>query len=92
MLTDEQIEVLRRELAGLMDPAQACDLYYEYHSNESADPSVVLFHALGAWRVSPGFHDLQAISRTRKRIVKRNSVKKKARIEIRAPVNTQVRT
>src|SRR5437588_10127061 len=33
-------------------------LFHEYHSNESTDPDRVLFHALGAWRVLPGFHDL----------------------------------
>ena len=33
-------------------------LYYEFHSNESADPSTILFHALGAWRIGPGFHDV----------------------------------
>jgi hypothetical protein len=58
MLSDEQIEVLRRELATLMDPRSPKDLFYEYHSNESTDPNRVLFHALGAWRVSPAFHDV----------------------------------
>ncbi|HVH89188.1 MAG TPA: phytanoyl-CoA dioxygenase family protein [Terriglobales bacterium] len=59
ILTDAQVEILRRELAQLADsshPSQG--LFYEYHSNESADPNTVLFHALGAWRISPGFHDL----------------------------------
>jgi ectoine hydroxylase-related dioxygenase (phytanoyl-CoA dioxygenase family) len=59
MLDDEQVEVLRNELTDLFNPA--CDgneLFYEYHSNESADPSRVLFHALGAWRIKPGFHDI----------------------------------
>jgi ectoine hydroxylase-related dioxygenase (phytanoyl-CoA dioxygenase family) len=58
MLNDEQIDVLRKELAALMDPTQSRDLFYEYHSNESTDPTRVLFHALGAWRVSPAFHDI----------------------------------
>jgi hypothetical protein len=31
---------------------------YEYNSNESTDPTKVVFHALGAWRISPGFHDV----------------------------------
>ena len=58
-LNDEQIEVLRAELAQLIDPNQrAHELFYEFHSNESTDPSTVLFHALGAWRIAPGFHDL----------------------------------
>lgn len=59
LLTDEQVDALRGELAGLMDPAHpGHELFYEFHSNESAEPSTVLFHALGAWRVAPGFHDL----------------------------------
>lgn len=59
LLSDEQIEVLRTELAELIDPAHAGHrLFYEFHSNESTDPSTVLFHALGAWRIAPGFHDL----------------------------------
>src|SRR5437588_7423717 len=42
-----------------MNPGHAGrDLFHEYHSNESTDPNRVLFHALGAWRVLPGFHDL----------------------------------
>jgi ectoine hydroxylase-related dioxygenase (phytanoyl-CoA dioxygenase family) len=59
MLDDEQVEVLRGELSRLMDPEHpARSLWYEYHSNESKDPNTVLFHALGAWRIAPGFHDL----------------------------------
>ena len=58
-LNDEQVEALRAELAGLIDPNHAGhDLFYEFHSNESTDSSTVLFHALGAWRISPAFHDL----------------------------------
>jgi len=59
LLNDEQIEVLRKELAELIDPSHpGHHLFYEFHSNESNDSSSVLFHALGAWRISPGFHDL----------------------------------
>lgn len=59
ILSHEQVEALRQELARLLD-AQPEDreLFYEYNSNESADPDHVLFHALGAWRVTAGFHDL----------------------------------
>lgn len=59
VLTDAQVDVLREELRGLMDPKHpGHELFYEYHSNESTDPERTLFHSLGAWRVEPGFHDL----------------------------------
>src|SRR5690554_5132093 len=59
ILDDTQVEILRDELAQLVDPAlPGHEWFYEYHSNESADPSRVLFHALGAWRIRPGFHDI----------------------------------
>ena len=58
ILTAVQIEALRAELAELTEPShQGHELWYEYNSNESADPNAVLFHALGAWRLRPGFHD-----------------------------------
>ena len=59
ILNDEQVDVLRKELAELIDPNHpGHNLFYEFHANESADPSTVLFHALGAWRISPAYHDL----------------------------------
>jgi ectoine hydroxylase-related dioxygenase (phytanoyl-CoA dioxygenase family) len=59
VLDDRQIDVLREELAQIVDPQHpAHSLFYEFHTNESADPNRVLFHALGAWRITPGFHDL----------------------------------
>jgi len=59
MLSDTQIDILREELVTLAEPANARNhLFYEYHSNESADPATILFHALGAWRISPAFHDM----------------------------------
>ncbi len=59
ILTDEHVDALRDELVGLMDPSHPANgLFYEYNVNESADPSKVLFHALGAWRITSGFHDI----------------------------------
>ena len=59
LLTDDQVEDLRGELDQLTDPSHPGNkLFYEFHSNESTDPNKTLFHALGAWRVAPGFHDL----------------------------------
>ncbi len=59
ILSDEQVEALRAELADLFRADhEGQELWYEYHSNESADPDAVLFHALGAWRLRPGFHDI----------------------------------
>ena len=59
MLTDRQVDALRAELAELSAPGHpGRHLFYEYNANESADPARVLFHALGAWRVTAGFHDL----------------------------------
>ena len=59
ILDEAQIELLREELNELMDPASTGNnLFYEFHANESEEPGRVLFHALGAWRIKPGFHDL----------------------------------
>jgi ectoine hydroxylase-related dioxygenase (phytanoyl-CoA dioxygenase family) len=59
ILNDEQIERLRGELVEFFKPNHpGHELWYEYHTNESANPNTVLFHALGAWRITPGFHDV----------------------------------
>src|ERR1700752_193255 len=58
LLNEAQIEVLRREVLDLVDPKHPGNaLFYEFNSNESADPQEILFHALGAWEISPGLHD-----------------------------------
>ncbi len=58
VLSEAQVDRLREELHELTKPAHpGRRLFYEYHSNESVDRSKVLFHALGAWRIAPGFHD-----------------------------------
>jgi len=59
VLDDSQADQLCRELTTLTDPdSPGNDLFHEFHTNESTDPSRILFHALGAWRIAPGFHDL----------------------------------
>ena len=59
LLNEEQLEVLRRELLELVEPEHpGHELFYEYNANESADPDQILFHALGAWRIKRGLHDL----------------------------------
>jgi hypothetical protein len=59
ILDPHQVAALRDQVDRLMAPEMArSELWYEYHSNESRDPATILFHALGAWRISPGLHDI----------------------------------
>ena len=59
LLEEEQVEQLRDELTAIADPDHPGNaLFYEFHSNESGDPDAVLFHSLGHWRLTPGFHDV----------------------------------
>jgi ectoine hydroxylase-related dioxygenase (phytanoyl-CoA dioxygenase family) len=59
LLNENQIEHLRTELTEFFEKShEGQELWYEYHTNESSDPSRTLFHALGAWRLRKGFHDI----------------------------------
>ncbi len=59
LLKEWQVEKLNKELseiAALSHPAH--ELFYEFSSNESTNPNTILFHALGAWRITNSFHDV----------------------------------
>ncbi|MFP4094575.1 MAG: phytanoyl-CoA dioxygenase family protein [Cyclobacteriaceae bacterium] len=59
LLEDWQVDRLNEELAAITDPDHPGNaLFYEFHSNESTNPDAVLFHSLGHWRITPGFHDV----------------------------------
>jgi len=59
LLEDDQIEVLRSQLAEVIDPKHpAHHLFYEFHSNESENSDSILFHSLGQWRITNAFHDI----------------------------------
>jgi hypothetical protein len=59
LLDEQQVSQLQEELNELADPGHPGNsLFYEFSANESTDPDKILFHALGAWRISPGFHDV----------------------------------
>ncbi len=59
LLEEDQVAQLNEELHEIMNPESANhDLLYEFHSNESEDPNRVVFHSLGHWRMTVGFHDV----------------------------------
>ncbi len=59
VLTEAQVDTLNEELKSLNPISdEKKELFYYYKSNESENPEKVLFHAIGGWRTTPGFHDL----------------------------------
>ncbi|MEO2022148.1 MAG: phytanoyl-CoA dioxygenase family protein [Pirellulaceae bacterium] len=59
VLGEAQLACLRSELETFFEPEHpGHEFWYEYHRNEATAANRVLFHALGAWRIAPGFHDL----------------------------------
>lgn len=59
LLDGHQCDALQEELEEFFaSDHPGRELWYEYHTNESSSADTALFHALGAWRLRPGFHDL----------------------------------
>jgi hypothetical protein len=59
VLNDAQVERLREELQPLFDPTDPRNkLFHEYNENEAEGTGFSLFHSLGAWRITPAFHDV----------------------------------
>ena len=58
ILEEEQVDALRKDLEAIREPEHPGNhLFYEFHSNQSENPDTVLFHSLGHWRITEGFHD-----------------------------------
>lgn len=79
LLESHQVDQLRQELEDITEPNHpGHQLFYEFHSNESKDPNAVLFHSLGHWRISEGFHDVlwnPAFVMAASQLLKNNSVR-----------------
>ncbi len=59
LLDAASVAQLQNELNEIMDPLHPGNsLFYEFHSNESKNAESVLFHSLGHWRITAGFHDV----------------------------------
>jgi ectoine hydroxylase-related dioxygenase (phytanoyl-CoA dioxygenase family) len=59
LLEDDQVNKLKEDLEIVIDPSNPKkELFYEFHSNQSEDPDKTLFHSLGHWRITEGFHDV----------------------------------
>lgn len=59
LLDEWQVDRLNEELPYIMDENNPeHELLYEYHSNESSESGKIVFHSLGHWRMTPGFHDV----------------------------------
>ncbi|PVD32052.1 hypothetical protein C0Q70_07479 [Pomacea canaliculata] len=60
VLTSDQRDLLLEDYGYFLGEKQhpGMEMMYEYHSNQAEDPSNVLMHALGQWRLTRLFHDL----------------------------------